>query len=141
MMVLAGTLLAPTVANPGMCSDFGPIPSSFAYWRVIITMVDEALKADVVGTSTVIVNSSAAAGDDSFAASWDWIDVVSTDGGSNVVYRWNAGTSTVSAIDGGPDWARFFSWRCERGFAALAGRDFDLLFDLFALFGRFNAQR
>ena len=48
--------------------------------------------------------SSAAAGDDSFAASWDWIDVASTDGGSEVIYRWNAGTSTVAAIDGGPDW-------------------------------------
>ena len=51
--------------------------------------------------------SSAPAGDDSFAASWDHVQVdgiarEATEG--EVLYRWNAGASTVSATDGGPDW-------------------------------------
>ena len=51
--------------------------------------------------------SSAPSGDDSFAASWDWIEVtglgaVQTEG--TVLYRWNAGTSDVAAVDGGLNW-------------------------------------
>lgn|GEM_PF-1089102 len=51
--------------------------------------------------------SSAPQGDDSFAASWDHVQVdgiarEATEG--EVLYRWNAGSSTVSANDGGLDW-------------------------------------
>ena len=66
--------------------------------------------------------SRARPGDDSFAASWDWVEIDGTPraggggsggggsggsgGASEVVYRWNAGASgdTIKAIDGGPDW-------------------------------------
>ena len=61
--------------------------------------------------------SRARPGDDGFAASWDWVEIDATPraggggggtggGTSEVVYRWNAGSSgdTVAATDGGPDW-------------------------------------
>ncbi|WP_282154038.1 malectin domain-containing carbohydrate-binding protein, partial [Ruegeria atlantica] len=51
--------------------------------------------------------SSAPAGDDSFAASWDWIEVTGQDAvetTGTVLYRWNAGSSNVTAVDGGLDW-------------------------------------
>ncbi len=51
--------------------------------------------------------STAGTGDDSFAAQWDTITIngMPQDFGSGgVVYRWNAGDSNVSAIDGGLDW-------------------------------------
>ena len=51
--------------------------------------------------------SSADAGDDSFAASWDYVEVTGEDtlfSDAEVVFRWNAGSSTVSANDGGIDW-------------------------------------
>ena len=51
--------------------------------------------------------SSAPNGDDSFAASWDWIEVTGLDAvetTGTVLYRWNAGNSDVAAVDGGMDW-------------------------------------
>jgi len=51
--------------------------------------------------------SSAPTGDDSFAASWDWVEVTGLDAvetAGNVIYRWNAGNADVAAIDGGMDW-------------------------------------
>ena len=54
--------------------------------------------------------SRARPGDDSFAASWDWVEIDGTPraggGASEVVYRWNAGANgaDVAATDGGPDW-------------------------------------
>ncbi len=51
--------------------------------------------------------SSAPAGDDSFAASWDWVEVTGQDAvetAGTVLYRWNAGDSDVAAVDGGLDW-------------------------------------
>ena len=51
--------------------------------------------------------STTAAGDDSFGASWDWVEVTGTERAAvsgEVVYRWNAGNADVAATDGGPDW-------------------------------------
>ncbi|WP_083191205.1 malectin domain-containing carbohydrate-binding protein [Salipiger sp. CCB-MM3] len=42
-------------------------------------------------------------GDDSFAASWDWIEVTNASDGE-VVHRWVAGNADVAATDGGMDW-------------------------------------
>lgn len=46
-------------------------------------------------------------GDDSFAASWDWVEVTGLEATASsgvVLYRWNAGETDVAAIDGGLDW-------------------------------------
>ncbi|MBE9636655.1 malectin domain-containing carbohydrate-binding protein [Salipiger mangrovisoli] len=48
--------------------------------------------------------ASTEVGDDSFAASWDWIEVTNTSSGE-VVHRWVAGNADVAATDGGMDWS------------------------------------
>ncbi|WP_353471271.1 malectin domain-containing carbohydrate-binding protein [Salipiger sp. H15] len=48
--------------------------------------------------------ASTTTGDDSFAASWDWIEVTNTSAGE-VVHRWVAGNADVAATDGGMDWS------------------------------------
>ncbi|SLN59067.1 Hemolysin, chromosomal [Roseovarius albus] len=79
-----------------------PIPSA----------VVEAIKGEYnnAGTSTgavVGLVASTETGDDSFAASWDWVEVTGQDAletTGQVLFRWNAGESDVAAIDGGLDW-------------------------------------
>jgi len=61
-----------------------------------------ALTGAVVG-----LVASAPSGDDSFAASWDWVEVTGQEAVETVgtvLYRWNAGKSDVAAVDGGMDW-------------------------------------
>ncbi len=48
--------------------------------------------------------ASTEVGDDSFAASWDWIEITNTSDGE-VVHRWVAGNADVAATDGGMDWS------------------------------------
>ncbi|GAB5378278.1 MAG: hypothetical protein AcusKO_47400 [Acuticoccus sp.] len=51
--------------------------------------------------------STAATGDDSFGADWDFVEITGSPieyGDGEILYRWNAGNATVDAIDGGPDW-------------------------------------
>ncbi|WP_226624667.1 malectin domain-containing carbohydrate-binding protein [Alloyangia pacifica] len=48
--------------------------------------------------------ASTETGDDSFAASWDWIEVTNTSDGE-VVHRWVGGNADVAATDGGMDWS------------------------------------
>lgn len=51
--------------------------------------------------------STAEGGDDSFGADWDFVEISGSPieyAGGEILYRWNAGDSTVDAIDGGPDW-------------------------------------
>jgi len=74
--------------------------------------VVEAVKGQYnnAGTETgaiVGLVASAPTGDDSFAASWDWVEVTGLDAtstGGQVLYRWNAGEADVAAVDGGIDW-------------------------------------
>ena len=52
--------------------------------------------------------STAAAGDDSFAADWDFVTINGTPldlGEGQVLFRVNAGGPEILALDGGPDWA------------------------------------
>ncbi len=48
--------------------------------------------------------SSTNPGDDSFAASWDWVDVENFGSDNPIVHRWVAGNNNVNAIDDGPNW-------------------------------------
>ncbi|UMA66195.1 Ig-like domain-containing protein [Roseivivax marinus] len=51
--------------------------------------------------------STAAAGDDSFGADWDSVEITGAPlsyAEGEVLYRWNAGNVDIAAIDGGPAW-------------------------------------
>ena len=104
--------------NPDLDSEIGP-DAPWSEWAqtgaiALPKAVVESLHGEHVHLgrpvgAVVGLHSHAEPGDDSFAASWDWVEIDATPragGASEVVYRWNAGSNgaTVAATDGGPDW-------------------------------------
>ena len=104
--------------NPDLDSKIGP-DAPWSEWTqtapiALPKAVAESLHGEHVHLgrpvgAVVGLYSHANPGDDSFAASWDWIEIDATPragGASEVVYRWNAGANgaNVAANDGGPDW-------------------------------------
>ncbi|MCA0941240.1 hypothetical protein LCM08_11415 [Salipiger pacificus] len=90
--------------NNGVYTDWVPTAT-----LALPTAVVEAVKGeyDNLGSVTgavVGMVASTTTGDDSFAASWDWIEVTNTSEGE-VVHRWVGGNADVAAADGGMDWS------------------------------------
>lgn len=90
--------------NNGAYTDWVPTATLALPAAVVEAVKGEYDNLGSVTGAVVGMVASTPTGDDSFAASWDWIEVTNTSEGE-VVHRWVGGNSDVAASDGGMDWS------------------------------------